>query len=1027
MQNKQNIQHNLTTFKRKYWLIKLIGGIAIFCGTALVWLAAVFALEYFAWLSVMQRSILFWISVLIVAALGVVYIIWPLFQIIMNGQSLSDEMAAKTIGSKIDGVSDKLLNYLQLKNSAKHDELVDASLAQKEMTLSAFRFREAVTFSDLKPMLLFLVLPVLLVVFFTIGNKWGQISEGANRLVNYNVAYQRTFPFDVVFEEPLRVEQGKDARIRVVFKGSVQPSDMVLVASSSRLRLQAENGVYSLIVNGAQDDLSFNFLFDEISSGKYVLNVEKKPALANASFYVIPPKYTGISPFVIQNTGEFTVPQGSTIQADYRFVNVEKIRAVLSGVSVDTIDLTKNEKLNFTANSRVNVSLFSGDNRLGEADVDVLFDSAPIIRVDIDSLFDGYRFVINTNDDYRILKSKLIIEDKEGVSNEVELPVVGGMVLHQFELRKEQVKSLSILRITARDDRREVSKQINLDALLEPEKSESDILGNVEAALVETRKQVSENNKQRVKSKGAEQKKVEAEPKQSELKKIAEKLKENDAEKYERFSKLSEEIEKLLDKLKKDLSPKEKQIIEKSLEETISDLEKEWEILKAIAALTEMDKKLADDRPLDSKEMEDLQKTKEDVSKVLSKEEKEKLNVEKYEEIKKANEELRDEMARLKGADESEENKKNDTESSQGDNDSKNESEKKKSDENKKKDDLKNQMKEDSDALKEQLSSMSLSLAMEQMEANIALIRRLELRSLKSSLEQEQLFDKTNNDKNVAQQTIRKQREIVQSTQQVLDSLNAMLVSNEKLSSVLQENSDILQEKLEGFSNIADIDAVAMQTNQRYLQYGLNDLASILYDILKSEQQQMQSMMKGDKQCNNPKPGAGKKPSLSGKQGQLGEKLGEMRRKGKGKPGKEDGEGKQNGEGQGQKDLLELIKGQEAILNELQKQGNEAGGQSELIDAMNKQLNDLINNNLDKAIERNKDIQDKLITLENSENDKEEKKEDRQSKTAEMDYEAIKRAVQQDYIQQNQTRTRVVNLPTLNSYYTGKWIKIGRP
>jgi len=238
------------------------------------------------------------------------------------------------------------------------------------------------------------------------------------------------------------------------------------------------------------------------------------------------------------------------------------------------------------------------------------------------------------------------------------------------------------------------------------------------------------------------------------------------------------------------------------------------------------------------------------------------------------------------------------------------------------------------------------------------------------------------------------------------------------MAQILMEYQEKLDLNLEQMSTVNAEDIRNYVSNQRYLQYGLNDLAAILYDILKAESESLMNMKEGNKSCNKPKPGKGKKPSLSGQQKELGEKMGKQSRK----PGKGNGGDKP----MSQAEVLELIKGQEAIIEQYEQKGGSKSGDGDLSKDLNKQLEDLINMNLDKAFERNKSIEEKLLVIEQSENEKEDQKEERLSKESTLNYEVIKQSSIRDYLKSKQRESSVVNLPALKNYFTSKWVKINQ-
>ena len=129
------IERELSQFKRKYWLAKLLQGALVFAGTGLVLLALVTLVEYFSWLTVEQRTIVFILTVLVEFLLFAIYLLWPIVQIVSKGNALSDYNAAGLIGKNITGVKDKLTNYLELREQRSVSELIDAGLILKQTLL----------------------------------------------------------------------------------------------------------------------------------------------------------------------------------------------------------------------------------------------------------------------------------------------------------------------------------------------------------------------------------------------------------------------------------------------------------------------------------------------------------------------------------------------------------------------------------------------------------------------------------------------------------------------------------------------------------------------------------------------------------------------------------------------------------------------------------------------------------------------------------------------------------------------------
>lgn len=1009
MSSKRKIHRNIVQFKQRYWLARLLQGLLIFCGTGLVFFAVVALLEYAAWLNTTQRALLLIVTSAIELVLVLFYIGYPLLQIFINGRNLSDRKAAEIIGYKLDDVGDKLLNYLELQSSPTN-ELVDAGIEQKGSSLVGFPFYKAVSFASLKPFLLFLIPPAIVVLYLFVGNRWHMLSEGADRLIHFNTTYQRALPFSFEILSGLVVDEGEDYRLSIRVTGKAIPDQITLETKQSSNVLQRHKGnLFEADFLNVISELKFRIQYDEIRSETFSVNVYRKPVLGRISVEVTPPSYTSIAPFSAENIRELDVPQGSEVRIKFAIKNaIETALLASQGSEVDSLGPINEDFTELKVFRSTVISAFSGSTELVEIKLNVIRDLSPALSVEIDSTAEFIEISVLATDDYGILKSTSLFTDVEGIVTEVPFLISGGIVDARFSISREELSRLKELKILVRDYMNTVFRVIDLSLFAKKELTCSQLLDAAGADM----RAIKEKEETIQISKASSRRKDELKKEAEQLERIAKQLTEKDSVQFERFKELSEKINDILKKLDKELPQSQQKLQEQKLEEMLMQLEQEWAILKTVEQLKQMDESLKKDAYAEEKIMKNLEKSEKDLNELLDKEKKEKLDWKKFDELQKANESLKMEENQY------------DTKQDKGSGDKQKEGEKKEQNSSDKKKDVKDEMKEDSDALKEQLNAMSDAMMMEAMEKNIALLRRLELRALKASLKQEELYEKAQVSQQVDNSLVSSQREVNQATSVILDSLSYVTFSEEQLAQILSKNVEVLSVHLNEMTSMQDITLPSLVSGQRYLQYGLNDLASILYDILKSESQNLQNMMAGSGSCKNPKPGKGRKKSLGQKQKELGEKMGKGKKPGEGAP---NGQGKNGRQSLSQGELLEIIKGQEEILREVEKEGGTKAGNKDVIDQLNKQLEDLINNNIDKAINRNKEIEDKLIALEKSQNQKKEDDTMRKSQEYKLDYEAIRKSVFLEYTKGKQSGSGIVNLPALKQYYIAKWLRIGNP
>jgi hypothetical protein len=718
------------------------------------------------------------------------------------------------------------------------------------------------------------------------------------------------------------------------------------------------------------------------------------------------------------------VPEGSEMSISYAFKNAATIvvDVIEQGTKADSVSLLNEEKFVSTINANKDFVAMSQDRMLHTLRTEVISDKSPELSVTVDSLEDRFNISINANDDYKIVSATTLIEDVEGRKDRFSLQPDGNILKRKLSFTYDEINLINTIEIKVRDQKHTVSRRVDLAQFKELELTTEQLLENAGADIAKMREDEENTEEVFSEKKNSKKSKEDLKKEAEQLNKTVKKLAKKDSVQFDRLEQLSEEIKDLLEKMDRDIPESQKRMSEKKLEEKIAQLEKEWMILKVVDELSNVQDSLKKNPFVDEERMKQLQRDAKQLEDKMESNEKENVDWEKFDELGKKNDELKENNKgdksekQQKSGSQSQEDQEKENEKSQ---DEKEEPEGAKPQDQQQ--DIKQQMQEDSEQLKQQLSAMSSMMMMEAMQANIELIRRLELRALKASKKQEEIYTETASSEEYDKKLILSQTEIKNSASRILDSLSALTVSDPMLGNVLNKNQQLLQEHLGEMTNLSEMNAGQLSSKQRYLQYSLNDLASILYDILKSESEQMQSMMSGNKSCNKPKSGKGKKESLSQQQKKLGEKMGKMKKPGKGKPGRQT---------LSDAVLLELIKGQEQILEQYEQQQKQKGGQKagdgEVIEKMNKQLDDLVNNKLDKALERNKEIEDKLITIEKSDNQKKEDDKKRQSRENKLDYDAIRNTALQDYLRNNQSGTGVVNLPALKTYYSGKWVIINQ-
>ena len=213
-------------FVRKYYINRLIQGVLIGAALWIVFYLLVNTLEFFSWFSSKIRFFLFLLLLLGSAVVLVVYFLIPLVNLIRFRKKMSLEQAALLIGKFFPDVQDKLLNTIQLSNTAAtapHDELLLATIEQRTQQLSPVRFSDAV---DLKGNLryLFFFLALLFILFALMLFLPKYAIQPAQRILNYDQEYEKPLPFNVTFsQDAIEAVQGAEVPFSIHVEGAHIP------------------------------------------------------------------------------------------------------------------------------------------------------------------------------------------------------------------------------------------------------------------------------------------------------------------------------------------------------------------------------------------------------------------------------------------------------------------------------------------------------------------------------------------------------------------------------------------------------------------------------------------------------------------------------------------------------------------------------------------------------------------------------------------------------------------------------------
>jgi len=320
--NYQILIKKLDAFIRKYYKNQIIKGVIYSIAALIVFYLSITLLEYFAYFGTIERTVIFYLYLIISGLILFKLILIPLFKIFRIGKLITHKQASEIIGFHFADVQDRLLNTLQLKElsdrSSENTDLINASIDQRIIKLKPVPFSNAIDFKSNKKYLRYAVPPVLVVLILLLASP-SIITEPTTRIIQHGEHFEREAPFKFVLENTeLTAIQQDDYTVKVKIEGESVPEQVFINRDGNSYRMRKINNVlYSHTFRNLQKDLDFKFQAEKFYSEKYTINVLLKPIVLSFETELNYPDYIEKQDEVLDNTGDLIVPEGTDVKWNF--------------------------------------------------------------------------------------------------------------------------------------------------------------------------------------------------------------------------------------------------------------------------------------------------------------------------------------------------------------------------------------------------------------------------------------------------------------------------------------------------------------------------------------------------------------------------------------------------------------------------------------------------------------------------------------------------------------------------------------
>jgi hypothetical protein len=309
------LQKHIDEYKSKFYLNKVIKGLVITSSILLFTYLIFNTAEYFGHFGTSVRKFLFYSFCAILTYTIVSQVFVPLFILFSPKKPKNDIAAAIEIGKFFPEIKDKLLNTLQLSATNSDNELVRASIQQKTKQLGIVRFSDAVKIEENKKYLKYAFIPAGLIIGI-LAFYPSYFAESSERIVNFRNEFKQSAPFQFfVKNKNLNAFKNEDFIIDMILTGKTLPKDVYLIYGERKIHLEPKNNnSYSYTFRNIQKNETFSFEAAGYNSDSQEIKVLNRPSLNGMKINLNFPRYLNKQPTKLENSGDFTIPEGTTVE-----------------------------------------------------------------------------------------------------------------------------------------------------------------------------------------------------------------------------------------------------------------------------------------------------------------------------------------------------------------------------------------------------------------------------------------------------------------------------------------------------------------------------------------------------------------------------------------------------------------------------------------------------------------------------------------------------------------------------------------
>jgi hypothetical protein len=324
----------LNAFRIKYYSFKLFKGIILTLFFLLALFTVFSVIEYVVYLSSEIRKILFFGFVVFGGLLTLQFVAVPLLKLLHILKPIDIKTSSVIIQNHFRDIKDKLLNIIELSEINEpiySSDVVLASIDQKINELNVFDFRQAVQYRQLKMVLIYFLVSLLVTLSVFLVNQ-SIFTTAPQRIIHFNTEFVKPAPFEFnLLNTDLKAKKGDAFKIQMEVSGDELPQvTYINIEGNNYLMKNAAAGMFEFEMASVINPVNFYFTDLKYKSDRYFLKLLPKPGINNFGVTVEPPSYTGLPVLEHENIGDLQVPHGTIVKWNFQGIDIDTLYMALS-------------------------------------------------------------------------------------------------------------------------------------------------------------------------------------------------------------------------------------------------------------------------------------------------------------------------------------------------------------------------------------------------------------------------------------------------------------------------------------------------------------------------------------------------------------------------------------------------------------------------------------------------------------------------------------------------------------------------